>query len=1202
MILQTTFRRRCRGKAILVAICMMGAPAAAADPPPDDPPASVVAPDSGALRALRVPQPNPVASGRVWMPIGPAAIAGGQVENVTPATVSGAVHALAPHPLDADVLYIGAVNGGVWKTTNATAWSPSFVPLTDDLPSLSISEVEFDPTDPAWQTLVAGTGRQSALSREGGPEIGIFRTTDGGVSWAVLGPEGAGTCTGVVARGATLVAGFSGAGVLRSTDAGATWQGVSGAGSGLPAGRVMDLVADPVHLPVLYAALAQAPEAVGIFRSDDTGANWARVSDPAIDAKISLITFNIEMAVGRSGEVWLGIVNAGQVSGIFRSADRGATWIAMDLPFYPVGEPQAVSCVVEGRPVLIVAPHHGLVTGDRVRIDGVTGTTAANGLWRVGNATEFTFGLYEVDFPFAPQADNVPWTGGGVWQQLVDINPRFRNQESPAAQGQIHFAIQADPDDPDVVYVGGDRQDDPFPNFIGARSFTGALLRGDASVEPTGGAPSPQWEHLTHSDAIAAIPGGGTASSSAPHADSRDLEFDAAGDLLLGDDGGLFRRTSPRDNRGDWFGMSGDLAITEMHSVAWDPVARVAFGGTQDNGTVAQRSWFDPVWDFLSGGDGGRVAVQAAGGRSIRYTSAQQLLVARRTEFDADNIMLAESFLGLALVGPGEPIAVGALAPFYVPWATNAVAADRLLIASQNLYESFDRGDTLAQVLDGATFGADLVYGGRRGGVDNPDVVWAVQRRAGDPNRFVVRVRETLAGGFVDTPAGYPGVDGVEAMAVDPDDWGRLATVEANRDGAPRVYLTEDAGGMWVEVTGNLGALTRDPRSLVFVPGYPDMMVAGGLGGAFAMPLDDYGAWVPLGAGMPAVPGYDLVYDPADDVLLAATLGRGAWALEGVSLQQPTGAFVGHGARAPRRGADGDPVEDATLPAPWVVALEDVTFADAAEALVVGIAVGALLPASGPQLPAVAGDRGGYVAYALASGNQSLADPARRPARFARRVVDAVNDLGAIRLHVRRPANLLVPAGIDVGILPAKPPRQTLYLCYDVAPTPDDLPQTPGGMFARDAEVFVDDPIVGADCGTIAATGLPRFPGTSAAGHCLVRLLRPRQLCNPVALDAVGAELTTAATGVERSLPRSEASLLCYRARVAAALRSEEAAVVVGAVRGDRIQPPQAGLEPRRVRDGSGFLVSPGAGFPAPRRIDTNVMFDVCLPTSVTAD
>ena len=56
-------------------------------------------------------------------------------------------------------------------------------------------------------------------------------------------------------------------------------------------------------------------------------------------------------------------------------------------------------------------------------------------------------------------------------------------------------------------------------------------VRGDTTVAPTAGVPSPQWEHLTHSDNIPGIPGGGTANGSAPHADSRHMEFDANGDV-----------------------------------------------------------------------------------------------------------------------------------------------------------------------------------------------------------------------------------------------------------------------------------------------------------------------------------------------------------------------------------------------------------------------------------------------------------------------------------------------------------------------------------------------------------------------------------------------------------------------------------------------------------------------------------------------
>ena len=56
----------------------------------------------------------------------------------------------------------------------------------------------------------------------------------------------------------------------------------------------------------------------------------------------------------------------------------------------------------------------------------------------------------------------------------------------------------------DLVYVGGDRQ--PLPSFIGATNFSGRLFRGNAAIAPTGAVPSPQWAHLTNSNAIPEIP------------------------------------------------------------------------------------------------------------------------------------------------------------------------------------------------------------------------------------------------------------------------------------------------------------------------------------------------------------------------------------------------------------------------------------------------------------------------------------------------------------------------------------------------------------------------------------------------------------------------------------------------------------------------------------------------------------------------
>ena len=76
------------------------------------------------------------------------------------------------------------------------------------------------------------------------------------------------------------------------------------------------------------------------------------------------------------------------------------------------------------------------------------------------------------------------------------------------------------------------------------------------------------------------------------------------------DDGGVYRRTTPTLNTGDWFSITGNLQISEVYSVAYDSNANTIFAGSQDNGTSRQMgTGSNTIWQEIFAGDGGDVAV-----------------------------------------------------------------------------------------------------------------------------------------------------------------------------------------------------------------------------------------------------------------------------------------------------------------------------------------------------------------------------------------------------------------------------------------------------------------------------------------------------------------------------------------------------------------------------------------------------------------
>ncbi|MGD9253873.1 MAG: hypothetical protein PVG92_08080, partial [Holophagae bacterium] len=110
----------------------------------------------------------------------------GTWEDLGPGNIGGRTRTLVINPEDPEMMYLGGVSGGVWKTTDG---GDSWLPISDALANIAINSMAMHPDDP--DVLYVGTGegyfrevvRGTWLPLRG---AGIFVTTDGGSSWERL--------------------------------------------------------------------------------------------------------------------------------------------------------------------------------------------------------------------------------------------------------------------------------------------------------------------------------------------------------------------------------------------------------------------------------------------------------------------------------------------------------------------------------------------------------------------------------------------------------------------------------------------------------------------------------------------------------------------------------------------------------------------------------------------------------------------------------------------------------------------------------------------------------------------------------------------------------------------------------------------------------------------------------------------------------
>lgn len=244
-----------------------------------------------------------------------------------PNNVNGRVKSLAIHPTDGRILYAGAGDGGIWKSTDAGAtWSHRWT-FQD---SMAVGSVALAPSAPNTIYVATGEDAPGYGSNYGG--VGVYKSSDAGSTWvqkstaAALGAR----CTRIVVHSSNprIVYLASENGVHKSVNGGDTWTTVRG-------GHASDLVMAHDQPNTLYAGFWNE----GLFKTIDGGASWQMITSPVtIFVVIALFTIPfpsgndagwIKLAIGRDGPHGSDYVIAKlgpQGQNTYATFDGGANW------------------------------------------------------------------------------------------------------------------------------------------------------------------------------------------------------------------------------------------------------------------------------------------------------------------------------------------------------------------------------------------------------------------------------------------------------------------------------------------------------------------------------------------------------------------------------------------------------------------------------------------------------------------------------------------------------------------------------------------------------------------------------------------------------------------------------------------------------------------------------------------------------------
>lgn len=327
-----------------------------------------------------------------WQYLGPTNISGRCTD----------VEAVTPHG-KSYTIWVGSATGGVWKSENE---GTTFLPVFEAMPTASIGDIAIDPNN--TETVWVGTG-EANIFRSSAAGCGVFKTSDGGKTWNLMGLENTFTI-----------------------------------------GRIR---VNPKNSDIVYVAATghewTPNEDRGLYKTSDGGKSWTKslfvdnntgVYDVVLDTKDPNIVYcttwermRLKWNDPRTTEATLN-------NGIWKSTDGGMNWkkineglpsanmrgrIGIDIA---VSNTRALYAYVDNYEIISKAKPGDLDSYGRQRKDIIKGAA----IYRSENS-------------------------GATWSQVSGLTPEQKTfmERHSATYGWVFGQIRVDPNDENIVYTMG---------------------------------------------------------------------------------------------------------------------------------------------------------------------------------------------------------------------------------------------------------------------------------------------------------------------------------------------------------------------------------------------------------------------------------------------------------------------------------------------------------------------------------------------------------------------------------------------------------------------------------------------------------------------------------------------------------------------------------------------------------------------------